>query len=512
MILYSIFRESSDPQQRKKGLARQWRQINRFAETWPGGPHRVYEPHAQVIESASQGSRREWEAQVGRGIELFRRGVIGAFAFPEVDRETRNPLISIPILRRVLDAGIPVFFAEEGLHLDPTDPRSVNKYSEAVAKACAYIDIMVQKTRAGRFDRANEDQLLPANTRMFGFDIVNGKKVVNQSQAAALRQAGEIILREGRAGPAAKWLNEQGWHTTHGKPFKRATLAGIFRNRALIGETVINFEEKPVIIPHEGILDMAKFEAINAVLDRRRLRGPRSLTFYALTGLISCGCGAKWELSNTGRHSYYRCTAYCGEKWWRKEALEKQVWDSFEKYLKERQGRADYLELARQSATKLEAELVKIEHDIEINASEFRILLEKDLAGYPAQIIEDKKAELNAARESLQWRKAEIEGQLLLLPKISPDEVERELATLGEPWLVCDWSTLEDSRHDDLSREQAEILRRTLLQLGAEIRIRKGEIRIIGRLSLGAGTTKIGVKANALRGADAPLKHPNFQA
>ncbi|MBM4432550.1 MAG: hypothetical protein FJ025_00935 [Chloroflexi bacterium] len=98
------------------------------------------------------------------------------------------------------------------------------------------------------------------------------------------------------------------------------------------------------------------------------------------------------------------------------------------------------------------------------------------------------------------------------MPKISPDEVERELATLGEPWLVCDWSTLEDSRHDDLSREQAEILRRTLLQLGAEIRIRKGEIRIIGRLSLGAGTTKIGVKANALRGADAPLKHPNFQA
>ena len=60
LTFYTIFRESSDPQERKKGLARQQRQVRRFAETWPGGPHRIYEPHAQVIESASQGSRREW--------------------------------------------------------------------------------------------------------------------------------------------------------------------------------------------------------------------------------------------------------------------------------------------------------------------------------------------------------------------------------------------------------------------------------------------------------------------
>jgi hypothetical protein len=499
MICYTILRESSDPQERKKGLARQWRQIKRFAETWPDGPHKVYEPHAQVIESASQGSRREWELAVARGIDLYRGGIIDAFVFPEVDRETRNPLVSVPILRRVLDAGIPVFFAEEGLHLDPSDPRSVNKYSEAVAKACAYIDIMVQKTRAGRFDRADEDHLLPSNTRMFGFDIVDGKKVVNQAQAAALRQAGEIVLREGRAGPAAKWLNEQGWHTTHGKLFSPTSLAckgGTFRNRALIGETVVNFEEKQVIIRHEAIFDEAKFEAINAVLDGRRLREPRSVAFYALTGIVSCGCGAKWEPCNTGKHRYYRCTAHCGEKWWRKEAFEQEVWDSFGDYLKERQARADYLELARQSEAKLGEELVKIERDIDANTSEWRSLLEKDLAGYPVEIIEKRKAELNAARESLEWQKAEIEGQLLLLPQVNPDEVERELAILGEPWLLCDWSTPTETPHDSLSREQAEILRQTLLRLGAEVRVERGEIRIVGRLPVGVGA-KVGAKAGA---------------
>jgi hypothetical protein len=335
---------------------------------------------------------------------------------------------------------------------------------------------------------------------MFGFDIVDGKKVVNQAQAAALRQAGEIILREGRSGPAAKWLNEQGWRTTHGKPFSPTTLAcknrGTFRNRALIGETVVNFEEKQVVIPHKAILDLAKFEAINAVLDGRRLREPRSVAFYALTGIVSCGCDAKWEPCNTGKHRYYRCNAHCGEKWRRKEALEQEVWDSFGDYLKERQSRVDYLELAQQSAAKLQEELDRVKHDSDTNALEWDALLDKDLTGYPAETVEKKKAKLNAARESLEWQKAEIEGQLLLLPQVKPDEVERELATLGEPWLVCDWSTPAETRHDSLSREQAEILRQTLLRLGAEVRIERGEVRIIGRLPVGVGA-KVGAKAGA---------------
>jgi len=118
------------------------------------------------------------------------------------------------------------------------------------------------------------------------------------------------------------------------------------------------------------------------------------------------------------------------------------------------------------------------------------------LAGYPTEIVEEKKAELNAARESLEWRKAEIEGQLLLLPQVDPDEVERQLATLGEPWLVCDWSTPAETSHNGLSREQAEILRQTLLRLGAEVRVQREEIRIIGRLPMGVGG-KVGAKTGA---------------
>ena len=88
---------------------------------------------------------------------------------------------------------------------------------------------------------------------------------------------------------------------------------------------MIHFEEKEVVIYHEAIFDVAKFKAINAVLDGRRLREPRLVAFYALTGIVCCGCGAKWEPCNTGKHRYYRCTAHCGEKWRRKEAFKQEV-------------------------------------------------------------------------------------------------------------------------------------------------------------------------------------------
>lgn len=161
MRFYCLLRESSDPQERKKGLARQWRQLHRFIETCPGGLHTI-DHHAQITESASRGSRLEWQQAIGRGIDLYNQGVVDAILFPEVDRETRNPVISIPILNLAHGAGMPVFFAEEQLHLDPEDSEAIQRYTDAMAKSCAYLATMVQKCRGGRFDgRTKTTSCLP---------------------------------------------------------------------------------------------------------------------------------------------------------------------------------------------------------------------------------------------------------------------------------------------------------------------------------------------------------------
>ena len=525
MRFYCLLRESSDPQERKKGLTRQWRQLNRFIETWPDGPHTI-EHHVQVIESASHGSRWEWQEAVEQGIKLYKDGAGDAILLPEVDRETRNPLISVPILNLALDAGVPIFFAEEQLQLDPRDPDAIQKYTDAVAKSCTYLATMVRKCRGGRFDRANDDHKLPSNTEMFGFDIVDGRRVPNQAEAAALVEAAQIALKEGRLGPAVKWLNEKGFRTTQGKLFTTVTLRGLFRNRALIGETTIKFREKVVILHHDPILDVATFEALQVMLDEHR-RAQRSEVFYCLSGLKFCGCGARFEATKTGAgRYYYRCERHCGERAWRKDELEWEVHEAFGRYLEQRESRRAYLELAQQSRVKLEKDLAEIERDIDENDGEWKMLLEKELADYPPIIIEDKKRELRASRESLVRAKAKIKAQLDALPQVNWAEVELALGELAKPWQRCNtggyyvphdmsWErasvaeAIEAQRAGDKERgakllalaigtprkltdEQAHLLREMLLKLNCRITIRNRAVFISGSLPLTAVRAKQG--------------------
>lgn len=270
---YCFIRESSRGQKDKYGPKAQWRDLEKFSLAWPGGPHRISEQFsATVIESATKWERPAWEQAIVQGITAFRQGLIDAFLFGRVDRETRNLFASIPVLRMAMDAGVPIYFAQEKLHLDPKDPESMERYTQEALDSIAYIRKFVRNTTPGRIARAKDDQKHPMNTGMFGFDLIDGKRVPNQAQAEAIREAAQVALKSGRAGPAARWLSQQGWRTTHGKNFSAATLGGkggLFRNRALIGQTTIHFKEEsqPVIVRHERILEDAIFEALGLMLD-----------------------------------------------------------------------------------------------------------------------------------------------------------------------------------------------------------------------------------------------------
>jgi len=501
MKFYCLLRESSDPQMAKKGPERQWRQLRRFCETWPEGPHEISH-YTQISESASRGSRLEWQQAVEQAIEYYHKGVVDAILFPEVDRETRNPLVSVPILNRALAAGVPVFFAEEQLCLDTKESDAIQRYTDAVAKSCSYLATMIQKCRAGRFDRADIDHRLPSNTKMFPFDIADGRRVPNQARAAALREAAPIALKERRLQPAAKWLNDQGFQTTAGKPFTTITLRGLFRNRALIGETVINFKEKTVVLHHEPILDVATFEALQVMLDERK-RSQRSEVFYALSGSMRCSCDEKFEPTKTGANRYYyRCAGHCGEKPWRKDSLEWEINEAFGRYLQQREIKQQYLELAQKSRNKLEQDLSRIERDIEDNDREWKTLLRKDLADYPDIVIKEEKQRLTTERESLFRAKAKFEAELETLPQVDPAEVEIALSELARPWQICNtggyylphpmsWdrtSVVEGTWKSDMPRklteEQAHLLREMLLKLNCHIRIRNRAIFISGKLPL----------------------------
>ena len=342
-------------------------------------------------------------------------------------------------------------------------------------------------------------------------------ELLNREIFTTLEEA-KIALSEGRIRPGADWLNEKGFRTTQGKPFTRVTLRGLLRNRALIGETAINFKEKTVVLKHDRVLDVATFEALQAMLEERR-RAQRSDTFYALSGLVYCGNGEKFEPTKAGTNRYYyRCAKHCGEKPWRKDALEWEVYEAFSRYLQKWESQREYLEVAQKSQAKLEQDLAQIENDMVENDRQWKTLLKKDLADYPDIIIKEEKRRLIAERESLLRAKAKIVSELESLPKVDLVEVESALAELAKPLQACNsggygipspmsWErasiaeAIETQRGGNkergakllalavgtprrLTNEKACLLREMLLKLNCRITIRKRAILISGSLPL----------------------------
>lgn len=533
---YCFIRESSPGQKDKYGPKAQWRDFEKFSLQWPGGPHPISEQFsATIIESATKWERPAWEQAIIKGITAFRQGLIDAFLFGRVDRETRNLFPSIPILRMAMNAGVPIFFAQEKFRLDPKDPDSMDKYFKEAQDASAYARKLVKNTTPGRIARAREDQKHPTNTKMFCFDLVDGKRIPNQAQGEAIRQAAQVALRAGRAGPAAKWLNERGWRTTHEEKFSAETLGGkrgLFRNRALIGQTLIHFrdEPEPVIVWHERILDDATFEALQVMLDGRRLRGPRSEAFYCLSGVTFCGCGARFEPTKSGSNRYYRCKARCGERYYQKDRLEWEVYEAFIRYLRQKENRQEYLELAQRSKAGLQQKSAQVERGLGENMRDWQVLLKKDLADYPDILINEEKRKLKAERESLLQAKSGIERELAALPEVDPAEVEAALSELAKPFESCRYGVsdpemwrpvnlrshlferasvreaLEGSKDEGflgrsikfiaalvpkkLTDEQTHLLRETLLKLNCRVVVKNHALVLTGKLSLGVGLSE----------------------
>ncbi len=223
MRFFCFIRVSGPKQKDKYGPKVQRRDFEAFAKSWPNGPHYLSpDDSATVVESATKWDRPIWEQAIAEGIRRFRAGLVDAFLMGRVDRETRNLFASIPIIRLAIDAGVPVFFAQEKLHLNPNDPEAMDRYMKEAQDAAAYIRKLVKNTAPGRLARAKDDQKLPCNTTMFGFNVIDGRRVVNEAQAAAILQAIETTFKEG-PGAGRRWLNDHGWRTSHGNLFSTQT-------------------------------------------------------------------------------------------------------------------------------------------------------------------------------------------------------------------------------------------------------------------------------------------------
>jgi len=471
---FVIIRVSGKDQLKGNGPDAQWED-----DVLPNAPVlelEVNEEYRRVVqESASGWNRPKFEAAVNEAVELYKKGEIQAVLFPRVDRETRFVFSSVPLLNKMMGAGLEVYFAEEQLFLDPNDPDSVQRYTDKVKAAQDYIATLRRNTIKGRRKRVKKGKL-PTGTRMFGFSYIKGNgegegiRVIYEDEAKWIGQWRDWILEDELT------FNKISLRMrAEGIPKVPSTIRGILTNPAIMGKTyaytcayekyvapdgthkkrLINKpREEWVEIPNASpaIISEEDFWAIQAKLTLNKQLGgcKNAKTKYLWAGHLFCTfCGRRYRGKRTTVYNngiavvyeYYECPCKnrivsaekCPNRSWRREELDKLLWDKVETLLSQPEvvlaglkaveadsAQADYF---TQTLEDVEARLTELEE-------EQKQLLKQSLMGFPEELVIQENQKINGDRAVLLQRKAELEAKI--------EQAQQATVDMDNIKLVCD--------------------------------------------------------------------------
>jgi site-specific DNA recombinase len=158
---------------------------------------------------------------------------------------------------------------------------------------------------------------------VLGYDVVDRKLVINEAEAACVREIFELYLEHQSLISTIQELNRRGWKTKRwtikkggesgGRPFDKGNLHGLLTNVLYIGQVRYKDEVHPG--EQAGIADPVLFERVQALLlDNLRTDGAATRSRFAalLTGLLRCvPCGCSMPHTHTvkrnTRYRYYVC-------------------------------------------------------------------------------------------------------------------------------------------------------------------------------------------------------------
>jgi site-specific DNA recombinase len=159
---------------------------------------------------------------------------------------------------------------------------------------------------------------------LLGYNVVDTKLVVNETEADRVRQIFAVYLECGSLIPAVEEINRRGWTTklwvtkkgTHrgGCPFNKNRLHQFLTNPTYIGK--ITYKDEVHEGEHVGIVDLAIFERVQQTLLENGRSGcgeKRNKHGALLRGLLrcaTCDCGMTHTFTSKGnrRYRYYVCS------------------------------------------------------------------------------------------------------------------------------------------------------------------------------------------------------------
>ena len=419
-----IYARYSSHNQREESIEGQLRKCREFADR---NGLTVIEEYCDRAISGKTDERYEFQ----RMMKDSEKGHFQAIIMYTLDRFARNRYDSATYKARLKKNGVKLYYTEQSIS---EEPEGILLESLLEGMAEYYSENLSRGVKRGL--KENALKCMATNATPLGYKTNEEKKFeIDPVTAPIVREIFDLYANGKSIRQVVNILNEKGYRTSRGKPFRIGSLDTILVNKKYIGV----YEYLDVVV--EGgvpqIVDKEVFDKVQKMLKKNKrqsgkMKNPEA---YLLTGKLFCGeCGEQMTgesgTSGTGKiYNYYKCfgrrkTKTCHKQNERKEWIEQVVVEETIKQILKPDVIRDIAQKVTEIAEKefndksriecLQGELKGIQRSI----SNLLKLVEQ---GVDTDDVSDRLLELNAQKADLSKRISKEENRK---PNITQERVE----------------------------------------------------------------------------------------
>ena len=310
----------------------------------------------EYIDEAKSGKSVDNRTSFLSMVSDAKKKLFDVIVFHKIDRNARNEYDYFFYKAQMAKVNVSYeYVAQEAI-----DDSSTGQLLESlmVGVAAWYSRNLKTEVKKGMNENAYK-ALFNGGTPPLGYDVIDKKYVVNETEAEAIRLIFDMYLRGCGYSSIIYALSSRGFKTKAGRSFGKNSLHSILKNQRYVGDYVYNkVTTKPdgtrnsnsisdeVIILKDvlpSIITREAFENVKVKMasNKHRTAAYTAKEIYLLSGLLYCECGSPMNGKKTttrgNSYYYYRCstqerktTLSCGCKVVPREEIEAIIIDDLQ--------------------------------------------------------------------------------------------------------------------------------------------------------------------------------------
>lgn len=308
------------------------------------------------------GTSMEKRDDFRRMLRDCKKGLIDRIIVKSMSRFARNTEEMLTALRALEQMEVSVYFEEQGL-----DTKSMNSemFATFPGMVAQQESVSISQNMRWSYKKRMESGEFNCCAPAYGFDLINGKLVINETEAAVVRRIFDLYLEGIGMQTIANILNNEGVRRQYGREkWHHTTVNYVLNNERYKGDALLqkqittqtlpfkkqrNHGEQPMYYvenSNPAIVSRETYEAVQALIKSRQPSCKRKAKNYPLTRTLLCpDCGHTFRRQVVNGTTYWLCAAKATNKTdcaWRR-VKEDEVYATFNLMIRKVQANREYL-------------------------------------------------------------------------------------------------------------------------------------------------------------------------